>query len=317
MSFLNFAVPCHAAFLTMAERMRDFEVSDLFLPDNEHFPQDALPALRHSKSGVYLAVGTERGFNNFAYSKATHLLLTDYNPAAVIYNRLTILLLKGAPDLATYRKLKMNRAHLIEQLNELNLTPKEIEEARNMAESEAYKAVTSANINNHWDLNRIWHLPVAGGAYDGANYAYDLIAFNKVQEAARLGRIQAELVDLSDLAEIENLVSQMQRAQLTFSVVDLSNAWEFHFIGPETMPAVLNKLAKASRPSSILLLTSFADRTSKGNRWRYLAAHFDQTVVGGSAFQINQIRDVETFAKFAGKCEARLSKKWGAHRNTR
>ena len=104
--------------LSVSDRLFDFHEPDVelttkpeviadkkasFLAPNEEYPADAVRILDQAVSGVYLSVGTERGFIGAALaSNITHLLLADRDPRVVFFNRINIALLTVAQSREEY-----------------------------------------------------------------------------------------------------------------------------------------------------------------------------------------------------------------------
>ena len=98
LALLLFVSAAHAEFLYFSDQtLRNFKASNArfakraaFLTPNEHYPSLALPAFKESIRGVYISVGTERGFIGAAFSHATHLLLVDIHPDVAEFNRINV-----------------------------------------------------------------------------------------------------------------------------------------------------------------------------------------------------------------------------------
>src|SRR4051812_25922144 len=81
-------------FLDYSSTRKRIMTHGYFLAPNERFPQHLRPVLADSAPGVYVTVGTERGFIGTTMSGADYLFLFDIDLWAVYYNRATILLLR-------------------------------------------------------------------------------------------------------------------------------------------------------------------------------------------------------------------------------
>lgn len=242
-----------------------------YLVPNEHQPAHALPALNESPRGVYIAVGTERGFIGAAFSKATHLLLADVHPEVVEFNRLNILLLKachGDSRLFTKARLDPEAWNMLAD----SFTLPENEKATLIAGLKSAKWqewVTQFEQNPFWRITPQEYRANYHGQFYDSHYVLDEVAFKKLTAMALEGKIQAENIDLSSAYQVAEMVKSLEAANLSLSTLDLSNAWQNGFIGAVRTQALIQAIKRVSRPDSMVLLTNFD--FSEESRWLYQA----------------------------------------------
>jgi hypothetical protein len=228
--------------LLAGERARPFP----YLIPNELFPLDARPIFERTGQGIYISVGTERGFVGAGLSHATHLFLADSAPEAVIFNRISILLLKAAAgDAGKYRELKLNPSALISKIDSANLSGEEKSWLRTMARTDWWQAlVQNMSASFFWAKRP-----------DERHSIYSGGVFQKLTELASSNRIQADLVDFSSDQDMTALSRAIQLADLKISVLDLSNAWQSRNLGPVRTRKSIRELLTTFTPESLILIT--------------------------------------------------------------
>src|SRR5689334_21034314 len=94
--------------LPLEESKHSFSV---FIISTEMVIGRARPILEKAPSGLFVTVGSERGFRGASMAPGTtHLLLLDFSPSIVRFNRMNAELLK-APTLREYRKLRWDSSY--------------------------------------------------------------------------------------------------------------------------------------------------------------------------------------------------------------
>ncbi len=267
------------------------------LAPNELSPGTASPILKTAPEGVYVAVGTERGFIGAALAEnVTDLLLIDRNIEIVYFNQLNIALLRTSKNRQDYLKLRLHSS---------------FEEWRSRLEkadldSTSRKFLSSEKAFNWWQTNvrnnsafklfhrhpeQIWVspdgrlreiVPPEGPPFFNANYLHYDVLYEKIKSLADAGRIGTALQDLASLT-IEDLSVILQNKVV--SVLDISNAWAKDYLGSLGVAKLLQTFSIFTRHNSLFLTTS------PKRHWRYL----------GHTFRTIQKRGI---AKFAEEFEA-------------
>ena len=89
--------------ITLGSTEPDFNV---FVISTEMIIGRARPIIEKAPQGLYVTVGSERGFRGASMApNTTHLLLLDISPAIIRFNRINTELLK-APNLSEYKRLR-------------------------------------------------------------------------------------------------------------------------------------------------------------------------------------------------------------------
>lgn len=254
-----------AGFLTFA---KPFPVLDekkipdsIFVQPNEATPMDLKPVLKDAPKGVYVAVGSERGFIGASLSgSATHLLLVDHDPRVVRFNRFNIGLLQLARDRSDYLYLRHHATH--EELLAWLSSP-----VASQVESQYAEILRDPTAFGEWrkslrfeDFKKL-HAPpstVPGQefAYREANYLHYEDQFARTSAMAKAGRIESHAIELADIAEVRVLVDGLRRGGVPVSVLDLSNAWMSHYIRPPALRAMLTEFGTVTPPQGVTVLSS-------------------------------------------------------------
>lgn len=231
-----------------------------FLAPNEETPIDALSYFLRAIPGVYVSVGTERGFIGAALSpKVTHLLLIDLDKKAVVFNQMNIALLSIATSPFDYRFLRLHasaeewvsrvgKPGRVEKLDAAILVQKNYWEwwKNSVRENSDFEVFNSAPASAGRDF-----------AFRGANYMYYEPLFWRLKEMAMAGKIQAIQGDLKNLDSLRMIGRAIQRAGLALSVLDLSNVWQFKYIGLFRTFDVFDQFRDAAKEGSFALLTGY------------------------------------------------------------
>lgn len=244
----------------------DLSYEESFVRPNERRPKKALPIWKESSSGTYVSVGTERGFIGFANSKADSLVMVDFHPYVVTYNETNRILLKLATSFKDYVALKKSASF------------KEIygrmKDSQRFSESEL-SWVQSAFVEKLWNesyrssgsfMGRDFWAKLGLGGFAQVSYMVTPDLFEKLSRAARENRIVVRQGNLNNqLAQVDlgNLVDKLGGR---LSVLDLSNAWESHFIRPEPMNTLTKRMQERALTTSLILLTNI-----EGLGWSYYA----------------------------------------------
>ncbi len=238
------------------------DYSEYAIP-NELHPEDARDILTQSPGGLYVSVGTERGFIGAALAnKISHLLLIDYDPAVVSYNLINIALLQSAKNRSDYLHLRLKASFEDWQkaAAERNMPLESREVLRNADMYRRWQLIQAHNPLNRPQTNHIGSEPNER-LFVNANYLDDDHLFDTLKSMADGGRIRAIELDLRDAAAIEALTKAIHSSQVKLGVLDLSNAWETgaawkpDYIGKEAFRALLLAFSKTANSKSILMVT--------------------------------------------------------------
>ncbi len=263
-----FAYHAHAKILAdlplpVVEGIVDREEDhDNYVPPNETEPQDAIPIVTKAPTGVYVAVGTERGFISSALAKNVgYLLLLDFEPRVVLYNQLNIALLQMSIDMNDYKHLRLAPS----------FTDWEQRVAQSPTTVENYlkPLLTLPNFTffqkvQNEQIFKLFNGEIEGtGEFKGANYLFDPKLFSRIQGMAKNGRIESTGADLNQNS-IDMVVDGVASKGLKISVLDLSNCWWPSYVREEGLTNTITQFAHRSSPGAILLLTEIKCRFSLG-----------------------------------------------------
>jgi hypothetical protein len=229
---------------------REFTPDSHFLFPNELMTTELNSALKDSAEGVYVSVGTDRSFNNASVSKATHLLVLDYDDCVIEFNVINTWLLDIAKDRNDYLHLRLKadfetwkkrydeKTPALRFMNAYNgnevslrtlyrFWEKELrQKGKGMVAVlfEAFHAVPAATrtVNVEEDRDSIYHVNTLN-----ANYLHYDNQFKKIQEMARAGKIEHHQQDITQMGPpgIKTFVQAIEKAQLKISVLDESNCF--------------------------------------------------------------------------------------------
>ena len=249
-----------------------------FLVPNEEYPADAISILEKAVPGVYVSVGTERGFIGAALTQAvTHLLLVDRDPRVVLFNRINIALLTVAESQADYLNLRLssNRQLWLERAESPGLS----HQFKNLLSDPNCFAWWVSEVRDQEKFSLLHGSPVntdEDPEFGRANYLHDQALFSRISEIAKAGRIDAQTRDFRDKDDMLQLRAQIEQAGHKVSVLDLSNAWWHNYIGTQLRTS-LEILLPTLEQNGLLLITSLwsngqnSSRSSDPRFWAYVA----------------------------------------------
>lgn len=222
-----------------------------FVAPTEFSPLDMSPITNEAKKGLYVSVGTDRGFIGAALSNANHLLLLDHNPDSVLFNRLNIALLKISKDRGDYMNLRlhaspdefMSRAAAASVLN--------AEEKQLLLDKDVMQG-----FRNLLSDPQFGQLHKQSGTFRGANYIYGEGYYRHLKNLADQGKIEAYHADLAAKETVDAVTSHVKAKRLKLGVIDLSNAWEEGYIHPDRMEYLLKRFSESDHTKSIFLFTN-------------------------------------------------------------
>jgi hypothetical protein len=263
------------------------ELKVQFLDPNETQPVKEKEILTLTSPGVYISVGTERGFIGASLSPdVTHLLLIDYEPKVVLFNRINIALLEMAQSQNDYVWLRLHasadewksRAKSCNLENYLKVyvsEPGNLLFFRTLLEKPGFQSFDD------------YELGLRSGKFVGANYLFNLNQFEKISKLAKKGLIQAEPIDLRDHDSVDKIISALSKASLKISVLDLSNACDRWYVPKSDLTHLLNAALPVMESKTILLITVLSNIQNKTDFfWDYFA------------FEIGQLSQPECLSSF-------------------
>lgn len=227
-----------------------------WLVPNELEPNKAGMYLRQSKEGVYMAVGAERGFFGFLQSNATHLLFTDISPDVANYNQMSILMLKVAMSGAQLKRFKSNTGFfrqyfLYGKSIHHNSLDQLTEAERRWIESRLdwWDRVVVNQYHSRVFAPHDWH-------FEGVRYWENPEQFERLQVAARKGRMRALMVNLNESSDLNLALSYVRDWGKALTVVDIDGVWVNKFWVP--VPKVIKMIEQLSSkfiPRTIILFS--------------------------------------------------------------
>lgn len=267
-----------------------------FAGPNEATPGSAIKIFSEAPKGVYVGLGTERGFISAALAPhVTHLLLTDYDLGVVRFNRVNIALLRLARNRNDYLHLRLSSS--AEEWRQRACEDSGLNE-------ESKLILTNARVFNSFQIRQS---PVSGDfldflakpgdpksnifAFEGANYLYDDSLFHRLRTLAQQDKIQSIQLDYSKPQEVSKMLTALEKANLNISVFDFSNAWQKAYnIGVDGLKGMVDLIRSRALPNSVLLLTDhIVLKDAKGlgkhlgdGEFGYVGVHFG-TIQAGSA----------------------------------
>lgn len=266
-----------ADFLDNVPADRDPEATDtnVYLAPNEFNPKDATPILNSLSPGVYLSVGTERGFMAAALGKnISHLLLTDRNPLVVQYNRINILLLKLFNERERYVAWR-TRARSYDEWTALVKGSNLSTEEKLWLGKDSVWQFWQRNAVQHTKMTS-FHTPPSGESlpFHRANYLFDDTLFQRLHEMANRGNLQAVRVQLEDAAEVTMVAKALSDKRLKLAAVDISNGWQDQYLGERGIFLMLQALGESVAEESVLITTQVTPRFVEvpDYRWRWTYA---------------------------------------------
>lgn len=295
--FIFFATHAQADFISLSEKTESKTPHPFsYLAPNEINPEIGAPILKHAGAGVYISVGTERGFMGAIQTpKASHLLLLDMDPQVVKFNRYNIALLKLSKNREDYLHLRLNAS-----LNELKERVKNTSDKTLSAlfDQESFQFwqvnVRDSFLFSDFNRNKISffarYKKNLGTAFSDkkiekyietfakqdkekfnvTNYLYEDSAFQKIHQMAQEDKIQAVLGNFTDHERLAEISSALKEKNLKVSVIDFSNAWDRwdYPTTPQNISDIMTHFAPVSDENSILYLTVYGQTKSAGYRWK-------------------------------------------------
>lgn len=231
---------------------------------NEIYPEEAKNIWQQAPKGAYISVGTERGFIGASLTPlATHLILIDLVPEIVFFNRMNVLLLKISSSLNDYLSLRQATSfdrwqEAVMKTSDLSLQERELLNSRIFFEKfKALQEEPTARLQNP-------------SMFVGSSYLRSDEQYHKLREMAQADRIWVGLGNLLDGDFLQEINDRLVSKGISISVLDLSNAWDYHYTGANGLNQIIAKLESSLKENSILLVTNVRKKISSSMyEWSY------------------------------------------------
>lgn len=249
----------------------DLLLETSYVRPNERSPEKAKKILFEAPEGVYVSVGTERGFIGASMAmNTTHLVLVDYDLNVNLFNQLNIFLLKIAVDLNDYRYLRNNADHdyIIKRAHIHGISDAELGFISNQNVFYFLKHI----VRNPFFLRPISIWALNSSIANKTHYLKDQTLFNRIHKLAKEDKISVLQINLNDSNSIEILSSHIEKLPHPLSVLDISNAWWgdhknprtgkniFGYMQREQLGQMLLKMGRFANENSLLLITNLDER---------------------------------------------------------
>lgn len=282
-----------------------------FVVPNENYPIQGKKVFAALPAGVLISVGTERGPIALTMAEnVTHLLQVDIDQKVVVYNRVNIALLKAAArtdgsitqKLEAYRTWKFNPSRILADVEAMKIADEEKELLKTVTTNPWWKEVVRATTANPFHSVEDRALTVAdeaGPQFVGVKYWRDEKLAARIFAMADAGRMQAELLDLTDEMALQLLLSDLKQARLNVAGVDSSNVWFFESGRLKTMVRNFGAL----EPAPLFIFTWL--KTTKHKHYRQYTGFTADTLLNSGYMGHGQIEAAYEKA-LEEKCEGLL-----------
>jgi hypothetical protein len=233
-----------------------------FLFPNETSPIDNISNLRKLPRGVYLTVGTERGFISAANAlNVDRLILADVSQAVNLYNLINILLIHSSNNKEDYLELRLNSDYQnwkakLETISDL--TPKEVD------------FFTTKEVYNWWDKTirtPLWdsfhkdpiHQTEMNHHFKGMNYLFNDESYEKIRSLVLENRVEVYNIDWSNVDNMHELFDSFKTRNLIISSIDFSNAWYNSYIPKESVQSIISQSAELMAHKAQYLFTDVGE----------------------------------------------------------
>lgn len=237
--------------------LSEFDVGrGYFLAPNERRPQEAADILAGADPGMFISVGTERGFVEASIGKdVSHLLLVDNNRDVVLFNRLNAALIGVAKDLDDYIHLRF-ASSATEWVARSRGRGKALYKdlLRHPHAWDWWKAMVREN--KHLSEFHGTRNQYENGWFEGVSYLREQDRFKKLKKLASSGKIQAEFVELASEPDVSKLAEGIRKCGLPVGAVDISNAWA-NGVPHHRVPRLLRQLGAVVHDNALLVITGF------------------------------------------------------------
>ncbi|MCA2962218.1 MAG: hypothetical protein IOD12_18345 [Silvanigrellales bacterium] len=250
----------------------------VYYSPNEQMPAEAQAVFRWAPDKLHVSVGTERGFLGAASAKANALLLLDYEPGAVFFNRLNAELLEASTDRLDYRQLRLTadadewrrRAKGEGRLMGLSGAWDWWTDCVRKSEREGCHHFTFFQMSDgEWKkAYERWQTAHPGEKtpflqpYAGVNYMNDDELYGRLARLAKAGRIGAYRFDFTETSKWRQVTRELTEKGWRLGTFDFSNTWQPEYVGIERTADIADALLPLATPESAFLVTFL------GHNWR-------------------------------------------------
>ncbi|CAN5691672.1 hypothetical protein BH10BDE1_BH10BDE1_01320 [soil metagenome] len=242
-----------------------------FIVPNEKNIGDVRSLFSVAPSGVFVTVGTERGFISAAMTgKATKsLVLVDRDPKVLLFNLVNKSLLELAKDRSDYVDMRLRASFEIVSNRAIHSSS---------LSSEA-RDILSSRENWSWWTEQVqkssawteFHDP-AQTNFKNANYLFDEQLFNSISALAKVGRIFVFNADLKSDDLLLKVQDLSRTLGLRLAVLDFSNAWDEGYIGLNGTSSIISSMKNMTAPETLYVFTYLApdsDVRNNSSMFRY------------------------------------------------
>ncbi len=232
---------------------------------NEVFPEHILPIFEKMKAGLFVSVGSERGFLYAGLTdKIQSLLLVDYDQSIVKFNKLNIRLLKAARNRKDYIYLRTKAGE--KEWMERGLLSVDWSWWRENVKFTGLNYNPNVDFYMHKSKNEL-------GFFRKTNYLFVDEQFNRVKQLADRDLILVTHLDISNKLSSEMLSNALIEWPHEISAIDLSNTWEDMYASMTGVEQFVKSLRPRTLANAILVLTE--DRSSGLGVWLYNGFYVD------------------------------------------
>lgn len=269
-SFVYAAAPrCEALFSVQEKPFLKVSLDKNFLVPNEKNLGLVRSQFSTGATGIYVSVGTERGFMSAALTgeKTKALVLIDRDANVASFNHVNKALLALARSREDYLQLRL-------QSSFEDLQKRVLQDPHLSAENK--ETLMDASIWQWWQLQvqqsaewRVFHQDPRlreDTSYRDTNYLFDDQLFQAVSSLAKQNKIFVMHSDLAADQVVFGLTELSQHLQQRLSYVDLSNSWQEGYLGHQKTLQLLTDLSSAMSPFTRLVFTYQALDFQGGNQ---------------------------------------------------
>jgi hypothetical protein len=248
------------------------EIDHLKIQPNEKYPRALAPLIKGSHKGVYVAVGTERGFIGGSLRNETSgIILVDIEPNVFFFNSVNVGLLMARHSHQHYRRLRLTA-----DINEWTNAAMSIDdpELKHFMLSPSTYQWWVVHVRNHFNQ---FHRPTDHSwlAFFKANYIFEEVQYRRLKRLADRKMILPILGNLKLNETINSIRQVLLKEGEMISVLDLSNAWWPKLLGISGTEDTVQGLMDVLHDNSKLILTTYKkiNPQNTSDRWKYFGSH--------------------------------------------
>lgn len=239
-----------------------------FIAPNERQIGVIRKELEKVPSGVYVTVGTERGFMAAAMQggRTIALVLIDRDQKVNLYNLINRSLLALAKNREHYLQLRL-KSNFSDIQKVLKISPELSAENKSILANEKAWQWWQYHVQESLEWMR-FHQPAEKNpdrAFENANYLFDDQLYGHISRLAKLNRIfviHDDLGSVSVQARIANIVNALHSS---VSMLDFSNAWQIGYLGHAATIRFMQELANLMSPTGRTIFTYLTRGSANSN----------------------------------------------------